>query len=66
MNTSAILIETLIAWGAPFVFGIVGDGINPIIETSVCNTAKQIILTEIHVPVAFNPITRSLSGYLGG
>jgi thiamine pyrophosphate-dependent acetolactate synthase large subunit-like protein len=32
MNTSDILMETLIAWGAPFVFGIVGDGINPIIE----------------------------------
>ena len=32
MNTSDILVETLIAWGAPFVFGIVGDGINPIIE----------------------------------
>jgi pyruvate dehydrogenase (quinone) len=31
-NTSDILVETLIAWGAPFVFGIVGDGINPIIE----------------------------------
>jgi hypothetical protein len=27
MNTSDILVETLIAWGAPFVFGIVGDGI---------------------------------------
>ena len=32
MNTSDILVETLIAWGTPFVFGIVGDGINPIIE----------------------------------
>jgi pyruvate dehydrogenase (quinone) len=32
MNTADILVETLIAWGAPFVFGIVGDGINPIIE----------------------------------
>ena len=32
MNTSDILVETLIARGAPFVFGIVGDGINPIIE----------------------------------
>ncbi len=31
-NTSDILIETLIDWGATHVFGIVGDGINPIIE----------------------------------
>src|SRR6201999_2460201 len=33
MTTSDILIETLIAWGAPHVFGIVGDGINSIIES---------------------------------
>jgi pyruvate dehydrogenase (quinone) len=32
MNTSDIIVETLIAWGAPFVFGVVGDGINPVIE----------------------------------
>lgn len=31
-NMSDILVETLIAWGATHVFGIVGDGINPIIE----------------------------------
>jgi pyruvate dehydrogenase (quinone)/pyruvate decarboxylase len=31
-NTSDILIETLITWGATHVFGIVGDGINPITE----------------------------------
>lgn len=31
-NTSDILVETLIAWNVSFVFGIVGDGINPIIE----------------------------------
>jgi pyruvate dehydrogenase (quinone)/pyruvate decarboxylase len=31
-DTSDILIETLIDWGATHVFGIVGDGINPIIE----------------------------------
>ena len=31
-NTSDILVETLITWGATHVFGIVGDGINPIIE----------------------------------
>jgi hypothetical protein len=29
-TTADIVVETLIAWGAPFVFGIVGDGINPI------------------------------------
>jgi pyruvate dehydrogenase (quinone) len=32
VNTSDILIDTLIDWGATYVFGIVGDGINPIIE----------------------------------
>jgi pyruvate dehydrogenase (quinone) len=32
LNTSDILIETLIEWGATHVFGIVGDGINSIIE----------------------------------
>ena len=31
-NTSDILVESLIAWGATHVFGIVGDGINPVIE----------------------------------
>jgi Thiamine pyrophosphate enzyme, N-terminal TPP binding domain len=32
VNTSDILVETLIDWGATHVFGIVGDGINSIIE----------------------------------
>src|ERR1700721_751536 len=32
MNTSDIVIETLIDWGATHVFGIVGDGINSVIE----------------------------------
>jgi pyruvate dehydrogenase (quinone) len=31
-TTADILVDSLIAWGAPFVFGIVGDGINPVIE----------------------------------
>ena len=31
-TTADVLIETLIRWDVPFVFGIVGDGINPIIE----------------------------------
>jgi pyruvate dehydrogenase (quinone) len=31
-NTADILVETLIAWGATHAFGIVGDGINSIIE----------------------------------
>ncbi|MCJ2074737.1 thiamine pyrophosphate-dependent enzyme [Methylobacterium sp. E-016] len=31
-NTSDILVDTLITWGATHVFGIVGDGINPIVE----------------------------------
>jgi pyruvate dehydrogenase (quinone) len=33
MTTSDILIETLVDWGATHVFGIVGDGINSIIES---------------------------------
>jgi pyruvate dehydrogenase (quinone)/pyruvate decarboxylase len=32
-TTSDILVETLIDWGATRVFGIVGDGINSIIES---------------------------------
>ena len=32
LNTSDILVATLIDWGATHVFGIVGDGINSIIE----------------------------------
>jgi pyruvate dehydrogenase (quinone) len=32
-TTADILVETLITWGAPFVFGVVGDGINPIVES---------------------------------
>ena len=31
-NTSDILVEAVIDWGATHVFGIVGDGINPIVE----------------------------------
>src|ERR1700712_2250945 len=31
-DTADILIETLVDWGVSHVFGIVGDGINPIIE----------------------------------
>ncbi|MBV9828194.1 MAG: pyruvate oxidase [Alphaproteobacteria bacterium] len=31
-NTSDIIVETLIQWGATHVFGVVGDGINPLIE----------------------------------
>jgi pyruvate dehydrogenase (quinone)/pyruvate decarboxylase len=31
-NTADIIVQTLIAWGVPYVFGIVGDGINPVIE----------------------------------
>jgi pyruvate dehydrogenase (quinone) len=32
LNTADILVETLIGWQVEFVFGIVGDGINSIIE----------------------------------
>ncbi len=31
-NTADIIVETLIAWGATHAFGVVGDGINSIIE----------------------------------
>src|SRR5580692_839649 len=31
-TTADVIVSTLIAWGAPFVFGMAGDGINPIIE----------------------------------
>ncbi len=31
-TTADIIIETLIAWGVPVIFGIVGDGIGPLIE----------------------------------
>jgi pyruvate dehydrogenase (quinone) len=31
-STADILVETLINWQVPFVFGIVGDGINSMIE----------------------------------
>src|SRR6202451_3183972 len=32
LNTADIIIETLIAWGATCAFGVVGDGVNSIIE----------------------------------
>jgi pyruvate dehydrogenase (quinone) len=32
MTTADIMVETLIAWGATHCFGVVGDGINSIIE----------------------------------
>jgi pyruvate dehydrogenase (quinone) len=32
LTTADIMVETLIAWGATHCFGIVGDGINSIIE----------------------------------
>ena len=32
MTTSDILVETLVAWGVTHIFGIVGDGINPLTE----------------------------------
>jgi len=31
VTTSDILVETLITWAAPFIFGMVGDGIGPLI-----------------------------------
>ena len=31
-NSSDIVVEALIAWGATHAFGIVGDGINPVVE----------------------------------
>jgi pyruvate dehydrogenase (quinone) len=32
LNTADIIVETLIAWGATCAFGVVGDGINSVIE----------------------------------
>ena len=32
MNASDVLIETLIAWGVEYIFGLPGDGINGVIE----------------------------------
>jgi pyruvate dehydrogenase (quinone)/pyruvate decarboxylase len=32
LNTADIIVETLVAWGATHAFGVVGDGINSIIE----------------------------------
>jgi pyruvate dehydrogenase (quinone) len=32
LTTADIIVETLIAWGATHCFGVVGDGINSIIE----------------------------------
>jgi pyruvate dehydrogenase (quinone)/pyruvate decarboxylase len=31
-TTADIIVETLITWGVPFIFGMVGDGIGPLIE----------------------------------
>lgn len=31
-NTADILVQKLIDWGVPFIFGIIGDRINPIVE----------------------------------
>jgi pyruvate dehydrogenase (quinone) len=31
-NASDVIIETLMRWGVSHVFGVVGDGINPLIE----------------------------------
>src|ERR1700733_6962589 len=51
LTTADIMVETLIAWGATHCFGVVGDGINSIIEalrkrqdrssTSACVTRKR-------------------------
>jgi hypothetical protein len=32
LNTADIVVETMIAWGATHGFGIVGDGVNSVIE----------------------------------
>ncbi len=32
LNTADVLVETIIRWQVEFVFGVVGDGINPLIE----------------------------------
>ena len=46
LNTSDILVETLIDWGATHVFGIVGDGINSIIEALRVKLVSSFAPTE--------------------
>jgi len=33
-TTADIIVETLIIWGVPVIFGVVGDGIGPLIEAA--------------------------------
>ena len=44
LNTSDILVETLIDWGATHVFGVVGDGINSIIEAFAAELQSSDVL----------------------
>jgi hypothetical protein len=42
-TTADIIIETLITWGVPVIFGMVGDGIGPLIELSACGRIRSAI-----------------------
>jgi pyruvate dehydrogenase (quinone) len=51
-NTSDILVEKLIAWNVPYIFGLVGDGINPIYEALRKNKDKIKLITVRHEEAA--------------
>jgi pyruvate dehydrogenase (quinone) len=52
LNTADILVETLIEWQVEFVFGIVGDGINSIIEALRKRQNKIRFITVRHEEAA--------------
>jgi hypothetical protein len=67
-TTADILVETLIAWGATHAFGIVGDGINSIIEALRSVRIRSGTLVSVMKrlrrlwPLA-SPSTRGASGF---
>ncbi|HEX4372608.1 MAG TPA: thiamine pyrophosphate-dependent enzyme [Puia sp.] len=51
-NTSDILVQKLIDWKVEFVFGIIGDGVNPIIEALRKKQDKIKLITVRHEEAA--------------
>jgi pyruvate dehydrogenase (quinone)/pyruvate oxidase/pyruvate decarboxylase len=47
-TTADILIERLIAWNVEYIFGLVGDGVNPIFEALRKNEDKIKLITVRH------------------
>lgn len=47
-NTSDILVQKLIDWKVGYVFGIIGDGVNPIIEALRKKQDKIKLITVRH------------------